>query len=64
MQQRPQHDRGWIADHRHILQRLRLQQDVLMYLTLGIGNTIEAYAIDEAGNRSARATMTIDLRAP
>lgn len=35
-----------------------------MYLTLGIVNTIEVYAIDEAGNRSAPATMTIDLRAP
>ena len=35
-----------------------------MYLILGIVNTIEVYAIDDAGNRSARATMTIDLRAP
>jgi chitodextrinase len=35
-----------------------------MYLTLGIVNTIEVYAIDEAGNRSTPATMTIDLRAP
>jgi chitinase len=35
-----------------------------MYLTLGSVNTIEVYAIDEAGNRSAPATMTIDLRAP
>ena len=35
-----------------------------MYLTLGIVNTIEVYAIDEAGNRSAPAAMTIDLRAP
>ena len=35
-----------------------------MYLTLGIVNTIEVYASDEAGNRSAPATMTIDLRAP
>lgn len=35
-----------------------------MYLTLGIVNTIEVYAVDEAGNRSAPATMTIDLRAP
>jgi chitodextrinase len=33
-----------------------------MYLTLGIVNTIEVYAFDEAGNRSAPATMTIDLR--
>jgi hypothetical protein len=33
-----------------------------MYLTLGILNTIEVYAVDEAGNRSAPATMTIDLR--
>ena len=35
-----------------------------MYLTLGIVNTIEVYAVDEAGNRSVPATMTIDLRAP
>jgi chitodextrinase len=35
-----------------------------MYLTLGIVNTIEVYAIDEAGNRSAPATMVVDLRAP
>jgi hypothetical protein len=35
-----------------------------MYLTLGMVNTIEVYAVDEAGNRSAPATMTIDLRAP
>jgi hypothetical protein len=35
-----------------------------MYLTLGIVNTIEVYALDEAGNRSAPATMTIDLRTP
>jgi chitodextrinase len=35
-----------------------------MYLTLGIVNTIEVYAIDEAGNRSVPATMTIDLRTP
>ena len=35
-----------------------------MYLTLGIVNTIEVYAVDEAGNRSTPATMTIDLRAP
>ena len=34
-----------------------------MYLTLGIVNTIEVYAVDEAGNRSAPATMTIDLTA-
>ncbi|HKH73337.1 MAG TPA: fibronectin type III domain-containing protein [Vicinamibacterales bacterium] len=33
-----------------------------MYLTLGIVNTIEVYAVDEAGNRSAPAVMTIDLR--
>jgi hypothetical protein len=33
-----------------------------MYLTLGVVNTIEVYAVDEAGNRSAPATMTIDLR--
>jgi chitodextrinase len=35
-----------------------------MYLTLGIANTIDVYAADEAGNRSAPATMTIDLRTP
>jgi chitodextrinase len=35
-----------------------------MYLTLGIVNTIEVYAVDEAGNRSAPATMTIDSRVP
>ena len=35
-----------------------------MYLTLGIVNTIEVYAVDEAGNRSTPATMTIDLRVP
>ena len=35
-----------------------------MYLTLGIVNTIEVYAVDEAGNRSAPATLTIDLRTP
>ena len=33
-----------------------------MYLTVGIVNTIEVYAIDEAGNRSTPATMTIDMR--
>ena len=35
-----------------------------MYLTLGVVNTIEVYAVDEAGNRSTPAKMTIDLRAP
>jgi hypothetical protein len=35
-----------------------------MYLTLGIVNTIEVYAIDEAGNRSTPATLTIDLTTP
>jgi hypothetical protein len=35
-----------------------------MYLTLGIVNKIEVYAVDEAGNRSVPATMTIDLRTP
>ena len=35
-----------------------------MYLTFGIVNTIEVYAVDEAGNRSAPATMTIDMRTP
>ncbi len=33
-----------------------------MYLTLGIVNTIEVYAVDEAGNRSVPARMTIDMR--
>ncbi len=33
-----------------------------MYLTVGIVNTIEVFSLDEAGNRSAPATMTIDLR--
>jgi hypothetical protein len=35
-----------------------------MYLTTGIVNTIEVYAVDEAGNRSAPATVTIDMRTP
>jgi chitodextrinase len=35
-----------------------------MYLTLGVVNTIAVYAVDEAGNRSAPATMEIDLRTP
>jgi chitodextrinase len=35
-----------------------------MYLTVGIVNMIEVYALDEAGNRSTPATMTIDLRTP
>jgi chitodextrinase len=35
-----------------------------MYLTLSIVNTIEVYAVDEAGNRSAPATMSIDLKTP
>jgi chitodextrinase len=35
-----------------------------MYLLPGIVNTIEVYAIDEAGNRSDPATMTIDMRTP
>ena len=34
------------------------------YLTLGLVNTSEVYAVDEAGNRSAPATLTIDLRTP
>ena len=34
-----------------------------MYLSPGIVNTIEVYAVDEAGNRSTPATMTIDMRA-
>jgi hypothetical protein len=35
-----------------------------MYLTPGIVNTIEVYAVDEAGNRSEPATMTNDMRTP
>ena len=35
-----------------------------MYLTTGIVNTIEVYAVDEAGNRSTPATVTIDMRTP
>ena len=35
-----------------------------MYLTSGIVNTIEVFAVDEAGNRSTPATMTIDMRTP
>jgi chitodextrinase len=35
-----------------------------LYLTPGIVNTIEVYAVDEAGNRSAPATMIIDMRTP
>jgi hypothetical protein len=34
-----------------------------MYLTPGIVNVIEVYAVDEAGNRSDPATMTIDMTA-
>ncbi len=37
-------------------------QQFSMYLTLGIVNTIEVYAVDEAGNRSVPAALTIDLR--
>ena len=39
-------------------------QQFNMYLTVGIVNTIEVYAVDEAGNRSAPATMTIDMTTP
>ena len=35
-----------------------------IYLTLGVVNTIQIYAVDEAGNRSAPGTVTIDLTAP
>jgi hypothetical protein len=31
---------------------------------VGIVNTIEVYAVDEAGNRSEAAAMTVDLRIP
>jgi chitodextrinase len=40
------------------------RREFTMYLTPGIVNTIEVYAVDEAGNRSAPATMTIDMRTP
>ena len=33
-----------------------------MYLKVGVVNTIELFAVDEAGNRSLPATMTVDLR--
>ena len=33
-----------------------------MYLTRGIVNTIEVIAVDQAGNRSTPATMTIDMK--
>jgi chitodextrinase len=39
-------------------------QQFTMYLTPGIVNTIEVYAVDEAGNRSAPATMTVDMTTP
>ena len=39
-------------------------QQFNMYLTVGIVNTIEVYAVDEAGNRSVPATMTIDMTTP
>jgi hypothetical protein len=39
-------------------------QQFNMYLTPGIVNVIEVYAADEAGNRSAPATMTIDMTTP
>jgi chitodextrinase len=35
-----------------------------VYLTIGVVNTIELFAVDEAGNRSVPATMTFDLRTP
>ena len=35
-----------------------------MYLTVGIVNTIEVYAVDQAGNRSPAASITVDLRIP
>lgn len=35
-----------------------------IYLTLGIANTINVYAVDEAGNRSTPASVTFDLRTP
>jgi hypothetical protein len=33
-----------------------------MYIERGVVNTIEVFAVDEAGNRSVPATMTIDMR--
>lgn len=35
-----------------------------IYLTRGIVNTIELFAVDEAGNRSAPARIVIDMRTP
>jgi chitin-binding protein len=35
-----------------------------VYLTPGILNTVDLYAVDEAGNRSIAATVTFDLRSP
>jgi hypothetical protein len=35
-----------------------------VYLNAGVVNTLELFAVDEAGNRSVPATMTFDLRRP
>jgi chitodextrinase len=34
----------------------------VLYGTLGVENTVEVVAVDEAGNRSAPATLVVDLR--
>lgn len=34
----------------------------VVYGTLGADNTVEVVAVDEAGNRSAPATIVVDLR--
>jgi chitodextrinase len=37
-------------------------EKTVLYGTLGIENTVEVVAVDEAGNRSAPATLVVDLR--
>jgi hypothetical protein len=34
----------------------------ILYAELGVLNTIEVVAVDGAGNRSAPATVTVDMR--
>jgi chitodextrinase len=62
-----------VTSHEHIRYELHLNgrfdgatidpypHQFTMYLTLDAVNTIEVYAVDEAGNRSAPATLKIDL---
>jgi hypothetical protein len=38
------------------------QTDAILYGDLGVLNTIEVFAVDGAGNRSAPATVTVDFR--